>query len=240
MEFAYYLHGGGSGSAMAKKYQINETFSNAGIPVLSSTTGDAGVQISTTTSMANAVGVTLDAGTYVTAQQTDGTSAEREVRVIISPQAVFRALMSGGATEGTALTLYDVTTATTDGLDITTGDDWTSPQFDEGVAWGYDGANAGQKRKITGTSTTAATLTVAFDNDHAVGDNFLRAPYWFLDDSTALQLTTNLYQADASIAVGTGGAIRCIDMELNDISMEGRTNSYLHFIFDDHALRETT
>lgn len=238
MEYAYML---GGGAPLVMKYQANETFSNAGIPVLAPGAGNAGVQISTTTSWANAVGVTLDTATYVTAQQTDGTSAEREVSVLISPQAVFRALMSGGATENTALTLYDVTTATTDGLDITTGDDWTSPQFDEGVAWGYDGANAGQKRKITSTSSTAATVTVAFDNDHQVGDNFLRAPYWFLDATgNNIQTTTNLYQADASIAVGTGGAARVIDMELNDIAGEGRNKSYVLFIFDDHALRETT
>lgn len=239
MEFAYYMHGGTAPLVMG--FQINETLSNAGIPVLAPGAGNAGVQISTTTSWANAVGVTLDTATYVTAQQTDGTSAEREVDIVISPAAVFRALMSGGATEGTALTLYDITTATTDGLDVTTGDNWSSPQFDEGVVWGYDGANAGQKRKITATDTTSATVTVAFDNDHAVGDNFLRAPYWFLDDGgNNIQTTTLLQQADASIAVGTGGAAKIIDMELNDIAGEGRTKSYVLFIFDDHALRETT
>lgn len=238
MEYAYML---GGGAPLFMKYQINETLSNANIPVLAPGAGNAGVQISTTTSLANAVGVTMDTATYVTAQQTDGTSAEREVTVLISPQAVFRVLLSGGATENTALTLYDVTTASTSGLAVTTGDDWTSPEFDEGVVWGYDGANAGQKRKITSTSSSAATVTVAFDQDTAVGDNFLRAPYWFLDDGgNNMQLTTNLYQADASIAVGTGGAVRIIDMELNDISGEGRTTSKALFIFDDHALRETT
>ncbi len=50
-------------------------------------------------------------------------------------------------------------------------------------------------------------MTVAFDRDTVVGDNALRAPYWFLDDGgNNIQTTTNLYQADATIAVGTGGA----------------------------------
>ena len=236
MEFAHFLDGRGSPFAM--KFQVNETLSDAGIPVLAPGAGNAGVQISTTTSLANAVGVTLDTATYVTAQQTDGTSAEREVKVIISPQAVFRALMSGGATEGTALTRYPVTTASTDGLVVTTSSiaNWASPQWDEGVVWFEDGANAGQKRKVTSVSGTAATVTVAFDQDTVVGDNALRAPWWFLDDGAkTLQLTTNLYQADAAIAVGTGGAVKIIDMELNAIA-----DSFVRFIFDDHALRETT
>jgi len=240
MDYAYMLSGG---APLVMKYQVNETLANAGIPVLAPGAGNAGVQISTTTSWANAVGVTLDTATYVTAQQTDGTSAEREVSVMISPTAVFRALMSGGATEGTALSLYPVTTASTTGLVVTTASitNWASPQFDESVVWGYDGANAGQKRKVTSVSGTAATVTVPFDNDTVVGDNFMRAPYWFLDDGgNNIQTTTNLTQADASIAVGTGGAAKVIDMELRDIGGEGRTNSYVLFIFDDHALRETT
>ena len=235
MEYAYML---GGGAPLKMKFQVNETLSNAGIPVLAPGEGNAGVQISTTTSWANAVGVTLDTATYVTAQQTDGTSAEREVSVIISPQAVFRALMSGGATEGTALTKYPVTTVSTSGLVVTTSSisDWTNPDFDEGVIWFDDGPNIGQKRGVASGSSTAATVTVAFDRDTVVGDNALRAPWWFLSDvANNIQTTTNLFQADASIAVGTGGAARVIDMELNSTA-----DSFVLFIFDDHALRETT
>ncbi len=235
MDYAYML---GGGAPLKMSYQVNETLANAGIPVLAPGEGNAGVQISTTTSWANAVGITLDTATYVTAQQTDGTSAEREVTVIISPQAVFRAIMSGGATEGTALTRYPITTASTSGLVVTTSSisNWAAPDWDEGCVWFEDGANAGQKRGIASVSGTAATVTVAFDQDTVVGDNALRAPYWFLSDvANNIQTTTNLYQADASIAVATGGAARIIDMELN-----GRADSFALFIFDDHALRETT
>jgi len=236
MEFAYFLHGGAT--PLRKSYQVNETLSQAGIPVLAPGEGNAGVQISTTTSFANAIGVTLGTATYVTAQQTDGTSAEREVEVIISPQAVFRAAMSGGATENTVLTKYPVTSASTTGLVVTTSSisNWASPDFDECVIWWADGTNVGQKRGVASVSGTAATVTVAFDQDTAIGDNALRAPYWYLSDvANNLQTTTNLYQADASIAVATGGAVRIIDMGLN---LAG--DSYVDFIFDDHALRETT
>ena len=236
MEYAYML---GGGAPLSMKFQVNETLANAGIPVLAPVAGNAGVQISTITSWANAVGMTLDTATYVTAQQTDGTSAEREVSVIISPQAVFRALMSGGAAEGTALSLFTVSTASTTGLDVVTGDNFTD--MDDGVIWGYDGANAGQKRCITVGDATDATVTVAFDQDTVVGDNFLAAPYWFLSDVAAnIATTTNLYQANASTAGGTGGLATIIDMELRDISGDGRNKSYVLFIFDDHALRETT
>lgn len=231
MELAYTISGG---APLLKKYQIDATVSNVGIPLLIPAAGDAGLALATTTSAADMVGVNIDTATYVTAQQTDGTSAEREVTVIINPDAVWKMLMSGGAAENTALTLYDVTTASTDGLTITTGDDWTNPQFDEGVVWGYDGANAGAFRKITSTSATAATVTVAFDRDTAVGDNFLRAPYWPVQGTT-IQLTTNLTQADASIAVGTGAGFKPVELILNDASNEGRTNSYVLAVPTDHV-----
>lgn len=237
MDFAYYEQGGSYPLKMG--FQINETLANAGIPVLAPGANNAGVQISTTGSWANAVGVTLDAATYVTAQQTDGSSAEREVDVVISSTAVFRALMSGGATEGTALSLFTVTTASSTGLDIVTGDNFTD--FDDGVIWGYDGANVSQKRNIGIGDATDATVTVAFDHDTVVGDNFLAASYWFLSDVAGqIQTTTLLTQANASIAGGTGGAGLIIDMELGDLSNEGRTNSFVLFKFDDHKLSGNT
>ena len=232
METAYML---GGGQALIKEYQINETFADSGIVVLAPAEGQAGVQISTTTSFANAVGVTIGTKTYVTAQQTDGTSAERLIKVVVSPDAVFRALMSGGATEGTALTRYPVTTASSNGLSVTTASvsDWTSPDFDDGTVWFEDGANVGQERTVLSGSSTVATLQVAFDQDTVVGDNLLRCPYSRLNDiAKTLQITTLLYQADASIAVATnGGAVKIIDMELNGVA-----DSFVHFILDDHLL----
>ena len=237
MEWAYAL--GPNTTPFKMLFQIQETMSTAGVPVLEPGAGQAGIALASTTGAANMVGVTLDAATYVTAQQTDGTSAERRVSVIINPDAVWELLMSGGAAEGTALELRDVTTATTDGLSVITGDAWNSPTMDEGAVWGFDGVNAGQIRKITSVDGTTATVTVAFDNDHPVGDNFLFAPYWPLD-SNAIQLSTLLTEADASIAVGTGAALRCIEIRNGDLSNEGRTKSHVLAISDDHVLRETT
>lgn len=238
-EFVYDLFG--QTSPHVKKYAIGATFLHAGVLVEAPNAGDAGVTPCSTTAAADVVGISYDTATYVTAQQTDGTSAARVVSVAVNPFAVYRFLMSGGATEGTALTLYDVTTASTDGLAVTTGDDWTLPQFDEGVLWGYDGANTKQMRKITATSATAATVTVALDYDTVVGDNFLRAPYW-PHDTTAktVQFTTNLYQADASIAVGTGCAAVIHDLELYDGSESGRTHSAVLFTSNDNVYNLAT
>ena len=232
-DFVYDLTG--NTSPFVKKMVIGATFSQAGILAETPDANQAGVTPPATTTAADIAGITTDTATYVTAQQTDGTSANRGVSVVMNPYGAYRFLMSGGAGDGTALTLYDVTTAAADGLSVTTGDDWTSPQFDEGVIWGYDGANATQARKITSTSATAATVTVAFDQDTVVGDNFLRAPYW-PGDATALtlQFNTNLHQADASIAVGTGAPATIIELELYDLSGEGRTKSTVLFMSNDN------
>ncbi len=225
MEFAYDLSG--TTNATVRKYQVAATNNTVGMPFLVPASSGSGLVVATTTGAANMVGVNIDtAGTYVTAQQTDNSDTERTVSLIINPFAVYRMLMSGGATEGTALTLYAVTTASTDGLAVTTASEWSNPTYDEGTTWGYDGANAGKARKITSVSSTAGTVTVAFPYDTAVGDNFLRCPYNPLQSGT-VQLTTLLTQADASIAVATGAAFTPIELILNDIGGEGRTNSYV-------------
>ena len=237
MEWAYAL--GPNTTPFKMLFQVSETMATAGVPVLVPAAGTAGVPLASATASANMVGVTLDTVTYVTAQQTAPAVAERRVNVIINPDAVWEMLMSGGAAEGTALALQAITTATTDGLDVTTGATWTSPQYDEGAVFGFDGANAGQIRKITATDATSATVTVPFDNDHAVGDNFIRVPWWPLS-TNRINLTTLLTEARADIAVATGATLRCIEIRNGDLSNEGRTKSYVLAVSDDHQLRETT
>ena len=232
-DFAYDLNG--STSPFVRKMVIGGTITPAGQLLEGPNAGEGGITEGATTTLADCVGMNLDTATYVTAQQTDGTSANRVVSVITNPFAVYKYLMTQGATNGAALTLYDVTTASTDGLDITTGDAWNCPTYDEGVVWGYDGANAGQARKITSVSATAATVVVAFDNDTVVGDNFMRAPYW-PNDAAAItaQFSTTIDQADASIAVGTGAPVVIVELVLKDISDNGRSNSYVYIMSDDN------
>lgn len=216
----------GKFSPWVRKYQIGETISNLGAPLVAMVANDAGLKLATTTTITNMIGISLSntlpisnaALTYVTAQQTDfpTNKAERLVSVCVNPYAVYSMLFSGGATDGTALTEYDVTTASTDGLTVTTGDSWTSPEFDEGTVFFWKGANAGQFRKITSTSATAATVTVAFESDIVVGDVALRIPYTPCQ-STTVQLTSNVLNANAAIAVGTGANMRCVELHMLDL-----------------------
>ena len=231
MKFAYTWSGA---TPHIKKYQVAATSSVVGVPKLIPAADGAGVAVATTLSLADMVGITLDTATYVTAQQTDGTSAERLVSLIVNPDAVWWALMSQGATLGTALTLRAVTTASSDGLTVTTAESWTGTEYDEGVVWGYDGANVGQARKITATSGTAGTVTVPFDYDTVVGDNFIRAPYW-PPQTLTMQLTTNLDGADVSIAVGTGAQAKAVELVLGNLSNSGRTDSWVLWVPTDHV-----
>ena len=241
-EFAYDLSG--SSNPIVKKYQIGGTFSNAGVLAENPASGDSGITACSTTAAADVVGITYDTATYVTAQQTDGTSPQRYVSVAVNPLAVYRYIMSGGATEGTALTLRTVSAANSDGLTVTTasGDNWASPQFDGGTIWYYTGINAGRWRKITGTSSNVATVTVAFDNDDAVGDTVLYANATAPADTEALtaQFTTNLYQVDSQTAVGSDAAVTYVELELYDIGGDGRTKSSVYFQSADHVFNILT
>ena len=234
MEYQYDLTGGSS--AVIKKYQVAATNNTIGVPYLVPAGSGSGIVLATTTGAAKAVGVNVDAaGTYVTAQQTGAAETERLTSIILSPFAVYSMLMSGGATNGTAMVLHTAASGGSDGLSLVSDVDTDSPEMDEGTIFCLSGANAGVSRKITSNSTTTVTLTVAFPRDVAAGDTFIIAPYNPLQGIT-LQLTTTLDQADASIAVGTGAAFKTIELKFNDASHEGRTNSYVYAMLAKHVM----
>jgi len=234
-----------------KRFQFGVTLTKAGIPFTVPASNTAGVVIGTTTGATDLVGMSIDTGavgsgvgahgtgaanaTYSTTQGTGDSSAARCVTLIINPFAVWRWKMSQGATNDTALSLRAVTTASAGGTAITTNEDWSSPTYDEGITWGYDGANAGAARKVTSVSSTAGTVVIPFDYATVVGDNFIRAPYWPMQTVT-LQLTTSLDQADASIAVGTGAPFRIVDLDLRDVAGDGRNQSFVYAVSNSHAL----
>lgn len=242
MQFDYDLYGS---VPVVKKYQFGVTQTQLGIPFTIPASNTAGVVIGTTTGATDLVGCSIDKGTvattgaaqstYTTTQGSGSSSAERVVSLIINPFAVWSAKMSGGATEDTALSLQTVTSASSGGTAVTTGATWTGTEFDEGVVWGYQGANAGRWRKITSTSATAGTVTIPFDYAISVGDTFLRCPYMPMQCAT-VQLSTNLYQADASIAVATGAPFRVVELRLRDATDAGTTNSFVLFVSNSHAL----
>ncbi|MCH8914189.1 MAG: hypothetical protein IIA33_11555, partial [Planctomycetes bacterium] len=206
-----------------------------GVPLLIDTAGQGGLNVGAETVAADFVGMSHDTATYSTVQGIGDSSAQSLVSVIIQPDAVWMAALSGGPTEGTALNQHTVTTANAGGTVITTGTAWDSDNYDEGIVWGYAGANVGQYRKITTTSSTAGTVIVPFDNAINVGDIFLRAPFWPFA-TTTLQVTSAFFQVDAEEAVATGGEYVVVDHELLDRGGSGTTKSKVFFMARDHVL----
>lgn len=237
MEFSYLLSGG---APIIKKFPINAT-TIAGVPVRKGGANTKGLIVGTTVACVGMVGVTLDGATYQAAQNADGSENQALVSVIINPQAVWKAKLSGGATENTALALFAVTTASSDGLSVTstTATDLSSPTMDEGVIFGYDGANAGIGRKITSVAATVATVITAFPRDTVVGDRFTVvplccSPYGY--ETNYPQLTTLLTQVDATAAVDTDNVnFNPIELELRDASMSGSGNSYVYMVSNGHV-----
>ena len=232
MEFGYDLSGG---APVLKRYAVAATNTVVGRHYLKTADGGVGVVLGTTTGAVDFIGVNVDApGTYAAGQNSDGSDNAKYVTLIINPLAVYKARLSGGATDGTALTARTVTTASTDGLTVThSAYDASSPEMDEGTIWGYSGANAGVARKITSTSTTATTVILAFPRDTAVGDEFLLAPIHPTRTLLA-QFTTNCTEVDASAAVAGDATVVVTEMILNDKANNGTTNSYALIQFPDH------
>lgn len=228
MKLGYHLSGG---APLLRRLKIGASFANAGIVTIN---GAAGVIPSTTTDFADSMGLALDTGTYSTTQG----DAEGLVTVDIRPDAAIRALMSGGATEGTALTTLVNTAASTAGTTVTDADVGSADMV-SGTVWCTKGANVGQSRPIaTHNSATDFVVTVPFKNDIAVGDEFLFCPYnevGLTDGAGNVQTSTLFTQADASIASGTGGLATVVALELN-----GASDSYVLMRLGDHVFDIST
>jgi len=232
MELAHIMSGN---APKFVELQIAATVGTVGVPLTIPAANGTGVVLATATSAANMVGCNIDTATYQAAQNSDGSDQAAAVTVIYNPDAVWRARLSGGATSGTALTAQTVSTATTDGLDVTTGFDYNTTDVDEGVIWGLAGVNAGIVRKITSTGVTAATVIVAFPKDHPVGDTFLHAPF-FPFQSPTVTLTSAFDQVDCSVATSTSAAELVPINGFADGNFAGASDSYIHLVAGDHAL----
>lgn len=238
MDFEYDL--AGNSSMILKKYQVAASNTVLGRPYLKTAAGGTGIVLGSATGAVDFVGVNIDAaGTYVTAQQTDSSDTARLTSLIVNPTAVYRARLSGGATDGTALSEGTVTTGSTDGLSvITSAFDPNSPDLDEGTVWGYRGANAGKARKITATAANDATVVVAFPYDIAIGDTFLYAGISPAGTITA-QLTTNCTEIDATAAIATDATMIVVEMRLLDAAGDGAAHSYALVQFADSLFGAT-
>ena len=225
MQGAYLI---GGGKFHIKKYKVAASFLN-GIVVLRPAANATGVSTSTTTSFADAMGLTLDPGHFqgsLIAYSTTQGDPEPVSSVIVNPDLVLRGRLVGSATSA-VMTNNAVTTAASNGLTATstTGIDFTSPSCDEGTIWYTSGANANSSRKVTGEAATVITVVVPFAGN-AVGDIFLAMGLGI--GQPDMTLTTDLLDVRADIT-NTGADVEVIDHELN-----GNSNSYSHMVVGDH------
>ena len=225
MQYSYLLSGG---KTSIKKYKMAASIAE-GVIVLVSAANAVGLSTSTTTSWADSVGLTVDAGILkqgvpVTYSTTQG--AEEYIQsVLTNPDAVLRALLVGTAGNA-AMTSNTVATASSNGLTAVGGN--TMSNQDAGYLWYVTGANAKRSRKITSVSTVTATVTMPFAAN-AVGDTFLsisQAP-----GSLGATMSTDLKNVRAdNVALGSDCEARCVDVVMNGIS-----DSYVDLIQTDHA-----
>ncbi len=223
------------GASLLKNYKMGAAIANAsvGVVVMGGVTTAVGVIIATTTSAANAYGLTQGPGTY-SATQGD---AEGLVTVSCRPDLIIKALMSGGATEGTILTALTNTAASAGGT-LISSTSVSANDMDGGLAYCISGNNAGLSRSVTAFSaSTSATVTVPFPRAIAVGDVFVVLPYNMAgsgaagaDGPASIQATTLITQANADGASGTGMEASVVDLDLNGLS-----DSYVLFKLRDHV-----
>jgi hypothetical protein len=227
MKLAYTLDGS---APILKKLKLGASVATAGIPVIADASNDYGECIpATTTSAADTYGVAIDTGTYTTTQS--ATMVEGVVTVIINPNAVWKALMSGGATSGTTLQVLESTVQSTAGTTITDSS-VGSATMAGGTAWGVAGGNVGHSRIITTfNSGTSIVVTVPFPQDIETTDDYAQCPWSRNGSNGNLQLTSTFEQANAAIVVGTGCEVAVVELDLN-----GLTDSYVLFKLTDHVL----
>lgn len=224
-----------SSTPVLKKYKASAAYA-AGIVGLRSAANASGqISTSTTTSFADAVGLILDNGEKfgaATSYSTTQGAVEGVVTVIVNPDQILRAQMVTGAT-GTSITQDTVATAVSNGLTVVGGTSVASPDMDEGLLWFTSGANLGESRKITSTSSVTATVTVPFPRASAVGDTFLYAGINL--GLTGVTLTTDLKNVRADIAVSTGASATVFDVDLG-----GSTDSYVYLVLGDQVWTNAT
>ena len=220
MKSSYYF----GGDPLLKTLKVGATV-RAGSIVMRDTNKYGHIIPATTTGSADSLGVALQAATYA-------TSAEGSTEVVVNPFQVIRAKCSGGASDNTALTVLANTGASTTVFSDT---DVGTADMTGGTLFILSGANAGLSRVVTSTSSAVSiTVTVAFPNSIAVGDAGVWVP--FSTGSHKVQGTTNITQADATIATGTGMDAGVVDTEL-ELPINSTTPViWVDFVLHDHIL----
>lgn len=222
----------GGGAFVHMSFQVEDAFPTAGVIAVMGLTGDAGLTIATTTGSTNCVGVS---------QNTALANDANLLTVIVNPDLVVRAKLSGGTTADTALTIATGgASSTTTNVDNITGLVPNSPELDEGIIWGYSGLNAGLIRAIATTDANTVTFLNAW-TAAASGDEFLLATR-FPMQMAGVVATALIDQINGAVAVSTDDDLDFVllDGEFNTVANEGTVNSFFHIYSVSHALHQGT
>ncbi len=145
----------GAGATYKKKYKLGASVAREAIPCMMTAHN---VTTFSTTDGSDAVGFSLDTGVYSATQGDDEVIISLDIR----PDAVISMFISGGATEGTALTTHTEASGESAGTTLTAST-LAAVDMDGGLVWCISGANVGQSRTITTFSTsTSLVVTVPF------------------------------------------------------------------------------
>lgn len=232
MDVAFTMGGGG---LLMVDYLMDDTAINSGVPVQSDgdTANTNGCIPTTTSVLVNALGVSVDTNrTASTLAQVASTAGDRSdgnngsfVKVITNSDAVYRAKLSGGSTEDTAVAVITQNSADTTGLAP------GATVTDTALVWGFSGDNVGHYRQSDATDS----VELAFPFDIAAGDEFLEAVCLNLGSTIQTPLLTAAFtQVDATGAVAASDNFITFDVELRDTSASGRTNSFALIVIQNH------
>jgi hypothetical protein len=218
------------GKPHMRKYGVDGGVTiNAGEPVCvgDGTADHGGMTVASTVTAVSFMGVAEADATSTDAQATTGSNVQ-EVSCCINPDAMWRCKFSGDAAEDADLLLLTSASANAAGDTVTS-------LVDENTVWCYEGNNVGTGYRF---ADAANSVIVCFPYAIAAGDTWLYAPIGVGTITQYPQLTTNLTQID--IDDGTvdsdNANFVAVALELNDVSNEGRSNSYALLVAVDHAL----
>jgi len=223
-----------AGAFVAMTFQIETSFATAGIHATLGTTGPAvgGLIPGTTTATTGTLGLTINAQTAV------NTAAL--VTLIVNPDLVLRAKLSGGATSDTSLAAFteNGTASTTLNMVSTASPSApNSPDLDDGSIWAYSGSVAqdGLARNVSVAGATTFTILNAWPTAPVDGDEFIAiCPPGPGGAVGFVTLTGTFDQIDGVDDAGAGWQV--LAGEYNGIGNDGLTNSFLHLMNDNHVL----
>jgi len=231
---AYHLCGG---AGLKKKFKIAATIVNAGIPILSGAAAQHANYLPTAATTAGPfIGLGLDTATYSSVQG----AVEGVVAVDVRPDLVIGMSISGGATEGTALTLLSNTSASSGGTTITDSTNVPTVDLNGGTVFAMSGGSSAPTNRSITAWTTADNFVVnePFPVAIAVGDTFIAVPFNTggsgadsgADGMGDATLTTLFTQVRQDIAVGDG-----VDVAIIDLVVTGVNFGRVYFTLRDHV-----